>query len=161
MAHKTEINHFYPNFTPLSAQHTSTFFISLSLGISYGFHFCQNFEQHFRIRFCTKCKACVLCIDSIWSRQISANNLTLVFHFNNFPHNSWTLILYHHVWYFIPIPYLSKFWATLFGILRFCTKCKACFLHIDNAWGRQIWHWHTYEQNCFLWNRLGYIQTKI
>ena len=153
---------FLPQFyTTFRTTHEHIFYITV-FGYFIRIPFLSKFRATlFRIRFCTKCKACVLCIDSIWSRQISANNLTLVFHFNNFPHNSWTLILYHHVWYFIPIPYLSKFWATLFGILRFCTKCKACFLHIDNAWGRQIWHWHTYEQNCFLWNRSGYIQTKI
>ena len=36
----------------------------------------------------------------------------------------------HRLWYFTQIPYLSKFRATLFGISRFCTKCKACFIRI-------------------------------
>ena len=48
------------------------------------------------------------------------------------------IFLYHHYWYFIQIPHVSKFQATLFGIWRFCTKCKACFLPTDSFWGRQI-----------------------
>jgi len=47
-------------------------------------------------------------------------------------------ILYHRLWYFIQIPYLSKCRATLFGISRFCMKCKACSLRADSLWGRQI-----------------------
>jgi len=49
-----------------------------------------------------------------------------------------THMLYHRLSYFIQIPYLSNFWATLFGISRFCTICKWCSLRADSLWGRQI-----------------------
>jgi len=42
------------------------------------------------------------------------------------------IFLYHRLWYFIQISYLSKFRATLFGISRFCTKCEACFSPTDS-----------------------------
>jgi len=57
---------------------------------------------------------------------------------HNFSHNPQAHILYHRLWYFIQIPYLSKFRATLFGISRFCTKCKACFSPADSRWDKQI-----------------------
>jgi len=50
----------------------------------------------------------------------------------NFPHNQRAHILYHCFSCFIQIPYLSKLRATLFGINRFCTKCKACSLRADS-----------------------------
>jgi len=89
-------------------------------------------------KFCAKCKACSLSADSLWGRQISADNLSSIFNFNNFTNNPRPHILYHRLWYFIQIPYLSKCRATVFGISRFCTKCKACFSSTDSLWGRQI-----------------------
>jgi len=60
------------------------------------------------------------------------------YHYHYFSHNPRAHVLYHRLWYFIQIPYLSKFRATLFGISRFCTKSKACFSPTDSRWGRQI-----------------------
>ena len=89
----------------------------------------SNFEQQFS-GFCKKRKSCFIRTNSVWSRQISADHLTLIFNFNNFTHNPRAHMSCHRLWYFTQIPYLSKFRATLFGISRFCTKCKACFIRI-------------------------------
>jgi len=65
----------------------------------------------------------VLRTDSVWDREISADNLLFILISNNFQEHVRTHILYHGLRNLMQITYLSKFWTTLFGIERFLTKC--------------------------------------
>jgi len=140
MAQKTENQPFLPKFyTTFRTTHEHIFLyhrLWYFIQISYLSKFRATL---FGIsRFCTKCEACFSPTDSRWGRQISADNLTLIFNLNNFTHNPRAHILYHRLWYFIQIPYLSKFRATLFGISRFVQNVKHAlimyvYLHFKTA----------------------------
>jgi len=52
-----------------------------------------------------------------------ADNLLFILILNNFPEHVRTYILHHRLCNLMQILFLSKFWATLFGILKFRTKC--------------------------------------
>ena len=116
---KVKINRFYPNFAQLYAQprtnisyHRLWYFIQ----IPYLSKFSNNTFRNLEILYKLWNILITRRLYSVWDRHISANNLTLIFNFNNFTHNPRTNILYHCFWYFIQIPYLSKFRATLFRI---------------------------------------------
>jgi len=64
----------------------------------------------------------ILRTDSISEREIFADNLFFILILNNCPENVRTYILYHSLCNLMQIPFLLKFWTTLFGILRFRTK---------------------------------------
>jgi len=120
----------HPNFKQLSRTRTGTniYFISLRFTvfvISCRFRFFQQFELHYlESKISNKMLGMLLRTDSVWDREILAHNL---FVHPNFKELSGTrrntCILYHCLCNFMQIPFMLKFWTTLFGIVRFRTKC--------------------------------------
>jgi len=139
MVQNRENQPFHPNFKQFSAQPTNTYFTSPSLIFHTDSISVKISSNTFRdLEILHNMWSMLITRRQLWGRQISADNLTLILNFSNFTHNPRTHILYQCLWYFMQIPYLLKFRATLFGISRFCTKCKACSLRADSLWGRQI-----------------------
>ena len=83
------------------------------------------------LEIASKMLGTVLRTDSDWEREIMADNLYFILCLKNFPEYVPRHILYHSLFNLMRIPFLSKFWTTLFGIERFREKCYERFLRTD------------------------------
>jgi len=107
-------------------EHIRTYFISLSLQFHADAIPIKSLNYTIRNReISNKMLGTIVRTDSVWDREIFADNLLFILILNNFPEHVLTHILHRCLCNLMQKAFLSKVWSTLtlFGIDRFRTKC--------------------------------------